>query len=154
MDRQGSVDNLLHASADGSGIVEGDGTPDVQVDIVTVTDGNVDSHLTRVIEVMGGLAEHEEEAAGVGTRATGRGYVEEFHFLLLVDTEVHALYLIINVGRDGTVFHVDARLLIYILEGATKRHFERLPVILTIHLNGLFHIILFVLGEFCGKDTK
>ena len=47
---------------------------------------------------MGCLAEHEEEAAGIGARATGRGDIEKLDLFLFVDTVVHAFYLIINVG--------------------------------------------------------
>ena len=63
---QGGVDDLLHAPADSSGIVEGYRAPDLQVHIVTVTHGDVDSHLARLEEVVGRFAEHEEKRAGVG----------------------------------------------------------------------------------------
>ena len=106
MDRQGGIDNLLHATTDGASIVEGDRATNVQVYVVAIGNGDVDGYLAGVEKIVNGLTEHEEEAAGIGSRATGRGDVEKFDLFLFVDTIVHALHLIINMGRDRAIFHL------------------------------------------------
>ena len=108
MDGHGGIDDLLHLATDGTCIFDGDRTADVQIDIIAIRYGDVDSHLTGIEKCMGCLAEYEEQTAGVGTETTGGCDIEKFHILWGVQTIVHALYLIIYVRSKGTVFHLQA----------------------------------------------
>ena len=108
MDGHGGIHNFLHTTADGSHIIEGDGAPDVEVHIVAVADRDVDGHLARVEEFVSHLTEHKEECAGICSAATGRGDVEKLHLFLLIDAVVHAFHLIIHVGRNWAMLHLQA----------------------------------------------
>ena len=63
------VNNLLHAAADESGILQRHGMADVEIDVVAVRHGNVYRHLALLIEVVDGLAQYEEQRAGVSPQS-------------------------------------------------------------------------------------
>ena len=71
VDGHGGIDDLLHLLADAACIVEGDRMADVEIDIIAVGDGDIDSHLAFLIKFVYRLAEHEEKGTGVSTGATG-----------------------------------------------------------------------------------
>ena len=71
VDGHGGIDDLLHLLADAACIVEGDRMADVEIDIIAVGDGDVDSHLAFLVKSVYRLAEHEEKGTGVSTGATG-----------------------------------------------------------------------------------
>ena len=119
MDGHRSTDDLLHAAADGPCIIERHRAPDVQVYIISVRHGDVDGHLTRIEQFVRSLAEHKEECSGIGSVAARRGDIQEFHLLLLIDSEVHAFHLVIHMCRDGSVPHLKSRQLIHFLEVCT-----------------------------------
>ena len=104
---------LLHAPAYGCGIVGGDGVSDAQVAVVAVRYGNVYHHAAVGIEVVHGLAEHEEERAGIGTLARGRCQIEEFHIFIMVYAEAETLHLVVHLGADRTVGHIEAEFIKY-----------------------------------------
>ena len=96
MDGQGCGDNLLHTAAQAPDVVEGHGVVELQVDKVAVGDGDVNPHAAVGVEVVGSLAEHEEEGAGVGALTAGGGHVEELHLLGAEDAVVHTLNLVVD----------------------------------------------------------
>ena len=85
---------------------------DVKIHIVAVAHGDINGHLALLVQVVDGLAEHEEQRTGVGAHATRRRDVEEFHLLLFVQPEVHTLYLVVHMGIDRTMSHLKPRFLI------------------------------------------
>ena len=107
VDGHSGVDDLLHAPAYASYVVKGNGASDVQIDVVAVGDGNVNGHLTLFVEFVNGFAEHEEERACIGSGTTGGGHVEEFHFLLFIDAEVHSFHFIIHSCTNRSVLHFE-----------------------------------------------
>ena len=107
VDGQRGTDDLLHPLTQVGCIVGGQGTANTEVDIIAVADGDVDAHPAFRPEVVGSLCQHEEEAPGEGPYAAGTVQVEKLDGLLLVGAVVHALHLIIDVGGDGAVFHLE-----------------------------------------------
>ena len=100
------IDHLLHVAADEAHIVERHGPSYLQVNIIAVRHGDVDAHLAVGKQVVGCLAEPQEERARVGPGAAGRGDVEKLHLLGIIHAVVHALYLVVDAGADGSVLQL------------------------------------------------
>jgi hypothetical protein len=113
---------------------------DVEVHIVAVGDGNVDSHLTFFVKGVYSLTKYEEKTTGIGTVATGRGDVEKLYLLLLIGAKVHTFHLIINVYGDRAVLHLKTREFVDLFEGGTHRSLDGLTVVANVNLYSLFHI--------------
>ena len=94
--------------------------------------------------------------------------VEKLDILLLVQAVVHTLYLVVNLGVDGTVFHLKTAELPHLLEGAAYSYVHRLSVVtasyfytLYFHIDNTFHILNFIGFDkpfakvrFCRRKNK
>ena len=106
-DGHAGVDNLLHAPPDAVHVGLFHAAAYLQIHVVSVAHRDVDVDPALGVEVVHGLAEHEEERARIVARARPGGHVEKLHVLVVVEPIVHSLHLIIDFGADGAVVHFE-----------------------------------------------
>ena len=123
MNRHCSIYDFLHFPAQSPNIIEGYWATNVQINIITVAYWNVYRHLTTLKNIVSRLAEHKEQAAGIGTRTTRRGDIKKLYLFLLVHPVMHALYLVVDMSIQRSVFHLETRLLVNLLNVRPNRHF-------------------------------
>ena len=103
---QGGVNDLLHALAQVVNVLLHDGPTDLQVAVIAVRHGDVDDHRAVGVKVAHGLAEHEEQGACIGTRTSRRVHTQKLDVLRMIQTEAHALHLVVHLGRYGAARHI------------------------------------------------
>jgi hypothetical protein len=72
---------------------------------IAVGDGDIDDHAPLRIEVVHGLAQHEEEGACIGTVPRGVGDVEKLHVLVVVEPEIESHDPVVYLRAYGSVRH-------------------------------------------------
>ena len=142
-----SVYDFLHSVSDTRNVCSLNGTTDIQLAIITTTDGSTDNQLPMWEKVLDSLCQHEEQCPGISAHTTGMVQTKEANVLIIVEAVVHTLCLIIDMGTNGTVGHLEGCRLKNIEECTAKRHRNGFANILTTDAN--HPAILFVALLFC-----
>ena len=115
VDGQVGIDNLLHALPQVADIVGRDIAAlalvvlDGKVDVIAVGHGDVDDDGAARPQVACCLAEHEEQAASVGSHGGCIVQIEELDVLRLIHTVVHPFHPVVHACTNRSIVHFETR---------------------------------------------
>ena len=109
-------DNLQHAVVYVPGILIRNVSSYAQFAVITAADIGAYYQLAFRIQVLDSLGQYQEQASGIGAHAAKCSDIHELDVLGVVESVIHALYLVVNSGAHGTVLHTNVATVVQLMQ--------------------------------------